>query len=471
MARSKLFDFIKNISYTLTANIANLLISAFTVLIIPRFIGVDSYGYYQLYLFYIPYVVVLYFGWCEGIYLRIGGKNYKDIEKSIYSKQFWLLGLLELFIYSIISIISLFLVSESNYYFVIVCICISAIPICLIVFLSFVLQATYRIKEYSIVTISEKVLFLIFVICLMAAGCHEFQIILVGNIIALLVSLGVGVFFCRDIVFCKQPSSAVGVFKEIFENMSAGIKLMLASLCSRLIIGIVRFFIQNHWDIATFGRISLTLNLSNMVTVAINSIAVVMYPMLRRTGDDKLPTIYGVMRVMLMGLIFGGIIFYYPVQKLLGLWLPQYAESLRYAAILLPMCAYESKMSMLINTYFKTLRLENTLMKCNMAALAVSVICSIISVFILDNVTIAIISILISLVFRGVLSEIILSRYIDIDIRKDIVLELVMTVAFIICNWFFGFAGMLTYAGCYALYLFVKRGDLKKTFVFLKLVG
>ena len=92
------------------------------------------------------------------------------------------------------------------------------------------------------------------------------------------------------------------------------------------------------------------------------------------------------------------------------MWLPQYAESLRYAAILFPICMYQIKMSLLVNTYYKTLRLENLIMKCNIAALALSIVCTLVSTLLLYSLTAAIISILVILIFRCILSEIILSK-------------------------------------------------------------
>ena len=169
-----------------------------------------------------------------------------------------------------------------------------------------------------------------------------------------------------------------------------------------------------------------------------------------------------------MGLILGALVLYYPIQRLLSVWLPQYMASLRYAAILLPICVYESKMSMLINTYYKALRLENLLMKCNMAALAVSTVLTLMATVVLHDVTFAILSILITLVFRCIISELLLAKHIAIEVKKDIVIELCMTVAFIVCNWFFGFVGMLMYAGCYVLYLLIKKNDIMETVSFVK---
>ena len=128
---------------------------------------------------------------------------------------------------------------------------------CLRWFITFILQPTARIKEYAIVTISEKILFVILAMSLMAAGYRDYKLLLAADVFSKYVSLGIGIWFCRDIVFSKT-APVKSAIPEIKENMSAGIKLMLASLSSMLIIGVVRFGVENHWDIATFGKVSLT---------------------------------------------------------------------------------------------------------------------------------------------------------------------------------------------------------------------
>lgn len=458
-----MYDF----SYTFSSNFISALISAAVVFVIPRCISVEQYGYYQLYLFYTNYVGVSFFGWCDGIYLRAGGQYYDRLDKSLYCTQFWLLFLYELLFYIVICVIALQTVDEADRGFVIVCVCLVAMGMCLRWFITFVLQATARLKEYAVVVITEKVLFLLTAIPVALLGYHRFDLIVVLDVVAKYMSLFVGVWYCRDLVFAKITLS-MKVVSEIWANIRAGLKLMMATLCSMLIIGVVRFGVETYWDIATFSKVSLTLNISNLFLVAINATSVVVYPMLRRSSEKHLPRMYGLMRILLMGLILGALVLYYPIQRLLSVWLPQYMVSLRYAAILLPICVYESKMSMLINTYYKALRLENLLMKCNMAALALSAALTLVATVVFHDVTFAILSILITLVFRGIISELLLSKHIDIKVKKDIVIELAMTVAFIVCNWFFGFAGMVMYAGCYALYLIIKKSDIMETVSFIK---
>lgn len=467
MAKSKLIDFIKGFSYAFLSNILSMTVTATLVIVIPKLVDTEVYGYYQLYLFYINYVGLLQFGWCDGIYLRLGGKYYKDLDKPLYSTQFRLLGLMEIIVYLCIFLGSLIFVKDINKHFIIGAVCVVAVAMCLRWFITFILQPTSRIKEYAIVTLSEKIILLFLTMFLMAVGYRDYKLILAADVSAKFISLGIGIWYCKDIVFSKIISLKSAI-SEIKENISAGIKLMLASINTTLITGIVRFGIEHHWDISTFGKVSLTLSISNMAVTAINAIGVVIYPILRRTNQEKLPEIYKIMRIMLMGLVFGALVFYYPAQKILTLWLPQYAESLRYAAILLPVCVYESKVSILVNTYFNTLRFESLQMKCNLTALALSVILTGVSIYVFDSVTVAILSILIVLMFRCILCEIVLSTKIPIKVVKDIIIELVMTLAFIICNWYFGLMGMCMYAICYVIYLIIKRKDIIESLNFIK---
>ena len=455
-------------AFLIFANIVSLLINALTVLIVPKVLNTEIFGHYQLYLFYIEYAGAMYFGLCEGIYLREGGKYYKDIDKSVYKSLFLALALYEVVVCFLIYIIAMHFSQDYGKRLVIKFVCIAAVAICLKLFFTTLLQCTSRVKEYALVLVVDKVLFAVLIVILIAFGHLSLRTILLSNVFSLYISLTLSIWYCRNVAFSKTFAGLQKTIYEVKTNIAAGISIILSTLSSKLILGVVRFGIERRWDISTFGKVSLALSISNMAVTAINAIGVVIYPLLRRTNQDKLPEIYKIMRIMLMGLVFGALIFYYPAQKILTLWLPQYAESLRYAAILLPVCVYESKVSILINTYFNTLRLESLQMKCNLTALALSVVLTGVSIYVFDSVTVAILSILIVLVFRCVLCETVLSTKLPIKIFKDIILELVMTFAFIICNWYFGFIGMLIYAVCYVIYLIIKRKDILESLNFIK---
>jgi hypothetical protein len=72
-----------------------MLSTALVILIVPKLIGIQEYGYWQLYLFYSFYVGFLHFGWNDGIYLRYGGKEYLELDKKLFFSQFWMQALFQ----------------------------------------------------------------------------------------------------------------------------------------------------------------------------------------------------------------------------------------------------------------------------------------------------------------------------------------------------------------------------------------
>ena len=64
---------IANFSYVVLSNLLTVIVSSLVVLILPKIMGVEEYGYWQLYIFYLSYAGFVHLGWVDGIYLRYGG--------------------------------------------------------------------------------------------------------------------------------------------------------------------------------------------------------------------------------------------------------------------------------------------------------------------------------------------------------------------------------------------------------------
>ena len=132
-------------------------------------------------------------------------------------------------------------------------------------------------------------------------------------------------------------------------------------------------------------------------------------------------------------------------------WLPKYADSIKYAAILLPVCAYECKNAMLVTTYLKTLRKEKVLLMSNFVAIAVSLVGTWITVYVMDNLEAAVVVILGTLILRCVIGE--------LSIGKELNIALI-GAALIICNWWLGIAGFAIYAVFAGIYIWRKKKTL-----------
>ncbi len=463
LLNNKALDFIKNFSYTLSSNLLSLVISTLVVLIIPKLIGVEEYGYWQLYIFYTSYIGFLHFGWNDGIYLRYGGKEYDSLDKKMFFSQYYMLFTVQLLIGVLISIYALLFVQGENRVFIVQMTSIALVIVNSRYMLLFLLQATNRIRIYAKITMLDRILYVGLIILLLAFGIRNFKLMIIADLLGKGVSLLVAMYACKDIVF-RNISQFTFTIKEAYLNLSVGIKLMLSNIAGKFIVGFVKLGIERSWDIATFGKVSLTLSISNLVMLFINAVGVIMYPILRRTNESKLPNIYMTMRDVLMIILLGVLIIYYPLKSILSGWLPEYAESLNYMAILFPIVIYEGKMSLLINTYLKTLRKEKTILFINVITVSMSALFTLVTTVLLRNLDFAIISIVILLALRSVISEMILSKIINISVLKDIVIELGMTTIFILTAWKLdSFITVLIYGLFYGVYLFIKRTDIKNS--------
>ncbi len=467
---SKAGVFLKKVMYAMGANLLSLLVSVMTTLIVPKFFGdnVEQYGYLQIYLFYATYIGFFHLGWCDGIFLRDGGKRYEDLNRPLYSSQFWLLNAVQLAFAGLIVLGGFLFTDSADYRFICFAIALSIVIYIPRTMLSYYLQTTNRIKEYASITTVGRTVYGVSLVLIVLFFSKSYTHFIWGDLIGKTCAMLVSVWWCRDIVFSKPAKLSVAV-AEAGRNISVGIKLMFANIASMLITGIVRWGIQREWDVATYGKISFTLSVSNLLLTFISAVALVLYPTLRRTPQERVREIYRPMRNFLMVPLLGCLIVYYPVELVLSLWLPQYAESMRYMAILFPMCIYAAQLSLLTQTYMNVFRMEKKTLQVNLIGVAFAAVTTAISVFWLKNLTLAMLSMVVNQMFRCIYAELVLSKRTGVPVLRDILLESVLTVVFVCANWFIGaWLGVGIYVLAYLVYLVFKHRDVADTLAFFR---
>lgn len=461
----------KDFSYSVLANGVNTLISLILVLFVPKLLGVKEYSYWQLYLFYASYVGFFHFGWADGVYLRFGGKKYKELDKSYFHTQFWLLTFMEIAVAILISIFAILFVSDGDKEITLIATglcCIAQLPR---TFLQYVLQGTDKIANYAKNFLLEKMIYAILVVGLLLLGVRDFRVLICADLIARTFTLVLLVIECKDIVKGTEIQWKSGIYGA-WQNISAGSKLMFASIASMLLTGIVRFAIEDRWSVEVFGKVSLTITASNLLMIFINAVSIVIYPVLKNLSEEKYTEVYKNLRNMLMIPVLGLLLVYYPAKVVLSWWLPQYAESLRYMALLFPMCVFESKMSMLVNTYFKALRKEKEIMKINWIMLAVTAVLTGITAYGLHNLTLAVATLPVVMGLRCFLGEWYLSRCMNMKIAKENIMEMGLALIFIVSSWMMeSWVCTAIYAAVYVLYLLIKREELGNVIANVKKVG
>lgn len=459
MNRNNILNFV----YAFGSNVITLLVSMVVTLVLPKAISVREYSLVQLYVFYSTYIGIAAFGWPEGILVNYAGKDYSEIDKESLRKQIKICAILECFLTGILGGLSVCFINDTEKKLVMILCSVSLIPIIPRLMMLDILQATSRFKDFATCIVIEKSVYLFGSIFLLVIGVQRFYWYILSIVLGYICSSIYCVVSLKDLNLIRFRNEKIfekAVLLESAENINIGVKILFATLAGNLIVGIVRIGIEKQWSVEVFGKVSLTISVANLLMVFINAVATIMLPTLRRSETEQLGTVYTVSRCCIMVVLLGALVFYLPMNTLLSIWLPEYSESLRYMAILFPMCVFSSKTSMIIEPYLKALHKEKWLLMINIVTVSLSVITTLITTYWLHNLDLAVASIVFLLAFRCVFAELLLSTVLDVNVKMDIALELALTVIFIVASWFVGgIAGLSIYAVAYLIYLFIKRKD------------
>lgn len=450
----------KDFGFVISSNLLTLIISTIVILVVPKLIGVKEYGYWQLFMFYSGYLGLLPLGWLDGIYLRYGGERYERLNKSLFNSQFILLMIMQSIFAAIIIIVAV-IINDKQYSFILYALALFLLIYIAQSFCKFVLQITNRIREYSEVTILANVIYVVTVISLIVVNVRDFRLLIISFIFGNFVALLYAMFVLKDLFFQHYDNKQFLSLSEAATNIRVGSQLLMANVAAMLIIGVVRMGIQHGWGVEIFGKVSLTLSISNLLMVFINAISLIIFPRLKRIDPDKVNGFYSVIRDILMPLIFFGMLIYFPMSYFIPLWLPKYDSALIYMSVLFPMVAYQSKFEILSNTFMKVLRMERQLLLVNIATLIISILLTVISIYVLHNLTATVFVIIIVMAIRSTISELYVKNKLHVKFSSEMLLETVMVVFFILLSWYLStFEAMIGYMVILALYLLIKKNDI-----------
>lgn len=406
--------FIINVIYTFFANGFSLFISMIVMLLLPRFLNISGYGYWQLYVLYTGYLGLFHLGLCDGVYLKFGGKQYSDLDKNKYSQQFKLLSIYILVLVGIAVVVLNIAVSDIDKKEVLIFTVIALLLYTPKNFLLLTIQAVGDFREYSRATICERTVFFVCTIFLLLQREENYRYYILADILARAAVLIYVIFIFRNVIKSKIKISMVGV-KECIDNIRSGYPIVVAGIASNLIVGIVRFCIEDVWNIEVFSKVSLALSILNIVLSFMNMVSLVLFPFLKTMTSSSLIKIFRwVDEFSVLGLL-GLLIAGSPISLFIQFWLPDYRDSIIYFCILLPSCMMECKMAIICNSYFKTLEEQKKLLYINLLTLLISGVFSFVFIYWLKNLLMSVYLIAFLLIFRTIISEITIRNILNIQ--------------------------------------------------------
>ena len=451
----------KIISNLLTAFMAQgvtFLVSLVMSLLVPKVLGIASYGYWQLFVFYISYSGFFQLGLNDGVYLIKGGQNRSEIDKKAINSQFAVAVTLQIAISFFFAICVLLNNVGYERNFVLFSFSVYTILVNVSAFLGYLFQAMNETKLFSISSMLERLVFVVPMLIMVFFKISDFRPFIVFYIIARFCSLLYCCWKARDF-FSSGFYSATQSVKLAFTSIKVGFGLMLANVAGMFILGIARFLVDNAWGIEAFGKVSFSLSIVNFFISFVSQASMVLFPALRQGNDSERRSFYRLMRD-LMEIAFPFIyIFYFPVSSILSLWLPQYSESMHYFALLLPICVFNTKMDLCCTTYFKVLREEKILLKVNVIAVIGSAFCSFVGVYVLKSLDAVLLGAVICIMLRSLWSEHYLNSKLGFCDSLMPIEEMLLSFVFIFFSLFYNsYIAIGVFCVSYLLFLLINKG-------------
>lgn len=465
MKKNIVRNFTQNLSYAFFAQIITLIFSILMQLIVPKVLGVEEFAYWQLFIFYSSYVGLAHFGLMDGIYLRLGGRKYNEINCNMLGTELWIMFIWQLILAgSILLCLSFFGINGSDRFYVCAMTALYLVIANFSWYIGYIFQAINLTKIYSISVIIARL------VCVIGGGLslifniYEWKAFVAIYVFGQFVSCCYCIFSARSIVFCKIREVKKAI-RDMFVNIKIGINLTLSNTASQLILGSGKAVMDSVWGIGMFGKFSFSLSLTNFILSFISQVSMVLFPALRLVKKETQIELYKQIRLA-SGVVFCGMLFLFiPIQKILIWWLPNYEESIKLLAILLPICVYDGKMQLLCNTYLKTLRKEREMLIINMVACFLSIILSLWGGYIIHSSMMIMISMVVVIAFRSFIAETYLYKYFKLEKNfvfwKEVALCVIFSTSLCMGSTLYA---LFFYGIIYMLFLLSEKNELSNIF-------
>lgn len=462
-------SFTRNILFALIAQVVSLLSSFAVQFFAPKALDVTQYAYWQLFLFYVSYINISRIGIIDGMYLRLGGKERKDLDTSLIKSEYIIFMILQ-FVFAIGFVcVAANLIKDENRLFVILTCAICMVVINSNNYFGFLFQAINETDLYSISEIIYNLTWFIavFILCFFKFGSYKLIIYMyiLGQFLAATYLMRKAGF-----IFEGKLISFKNVIGDMYINAKCGISLLIAMYASMLITGIARVVVDGKWGIEMFGYFSFAMSLTTFLLKFISQISMVLFPAIRKVSKTTQKTIFEESNTVLTIILPMALLLLLPMKYFVNWWLPQYNSSMFYLSVLLPICVFDGKMQLLYSTFLKVINKQSFLLIVNIIAVTISFLISILGAYIVNDLNTIAWAMLIAIATRSIISGIAVSCWLGIKHSFKLQFtEIIVIFAFSIFNTFLDSKiAFVAYFSLYILYLVFNYKDVYRMRFFLK---
>lgn len=263
----------KGIVTILLANILNLLFQLLTNFLLPKYLTVECYAEIKTFQLYASYAGALHLGYCDGMYIKYGGKVLNEINSNELKTDSVTLGIFQFFLF-----ISLFVASILMHSAILTAFSVAVFSLNMISFYGLLFQATGEFGTYAKVTNVTTILTFAVNMGFLILKCFsEYRFYLIAYVVIYIFVM----LLCTFFLFAKKKElhHARGNVSCscMRQNIKSGFFLMLGNFSSIILTGMDRWFIKALMDNTAFAMYSFAVSMENLMNVAVTPVSTTLY--------------------------------------------------------------------------------------------------------------------------------------------------------------------------------------------------
>lgn len=366
---------IKGVFRVSTANLFGLGVSMLTSLVLPLAISVGEYGRWQLFSLYAQYLGFFVLGFNDGIHLNYAACDYTPENQAKFKtffKHLRLVGVVETIV--LIGGAILLIRDHTTKYMALI-VSLNLLPVSLSGLFLYMNQGMLRFKQYSVLTVLDKTVFMVLLIVLLCLRTQEAFFYIVAYTVTRYITLTY-LYFSSKEVFKAKAQPLKEVKPEIINNYKKGFPLMIATLFGgpTLIVG-GRLLVEHKFGIESFSAYSFSLNTIIIAAQFIAAVSAVFYPILKRASKEELPIMYRSFDKITTLFSVVLLLSYYPAALLVNLLYVKYNSILSYLFLVYPLFIYQCKSNVLIKNAYKVNNEPTKLILVNLIGIIIHLVC------------------------------------------------------------------------------------------------
>ena len=459
-------NFIKDSCWTIGGQGVSLLTSIIVSFILPKFISVEQFGYWQYFLLWTSYVGVLHFGYGDGIYLKLGGQYWNSIDRQKWIPQIQFVFISQIFLALMTIIATITLCKDEKYALIFMWTAAYLVIDNTYKIITMAMMATDQIQFVSKTIILDKLIMSLGVVYLICTHCQEASYVISTYTLAHLVVCVLVFFKSKLFNHIQKPSK--NTLYGIISVCKVGIVLMLANFVSILIMGLCRLAVEHYWDIKMFSKLSFSITISSFLLFFISQIGYVLFPILKRIRKEMQAVLYEKIDYIMTILPMIFYILFFMMYFFIMAWLPKYEESLKFLAFTAPCICYETRVVLLYNTYFKNLGQIKKLLYINVMTVLCAIACYYFAIK-QHDIDLMALGILIAEIIKVLVMQTSLNKKYNLPFKSITWVELFNTIGFVITYYYYGvYSAIAWYLLVMCILVVAFKKETKKIIEFIK---